>query len=82
MTAASEVAGAVDELRSALANDDAFEAWYGQTVSMVYSYLGFALAIPEKVAVARPTGVGRHTNGHRVSGSTPRLCYQVATASL
>lgn len=39
MTAVSKVAGAVDELRSALANDAAFEAWYRRTVSTVYSYL-------------------------------------------
>ncbi len=39
MTAVSKVAGAVDELRSALANDAAFEAWYRRTVPTVYSYL-------------------------------------------
>lgn len=39
MTAVSKVAGAVDELRSALANDAAFEAWYRRTVPAVYSYL-------------------------------------------
>ena len=39
MTAISKVAGAVDELRSALANDAAFEAWYRRTVPTVYSYL-------------------------------------------
>jgi RNA polymerase sigma-70 factor, ECF subfamily len=39
VTAVSKVAGAVDELRSALANDAAFEAWYRRTVSTVYSYL-------------------------------------------
>lgn len=39
MTAVSKVAGAVDELRSALASDAAFEAWYRRTVSTVYSYL-------------------------------------------
>ena len=39
MTAVSKVAGAVDELRSALANDAAFEVWYRRTVSTVYSYL-------------------------------------------
>ena len=39
MTAVSKVAGAVDELRSALANDAAFEAWYRRTAPTVYSYL-------------------------------------------
>ena len=39
MTAVSKVAGGVDELRSALADDAAFEAWYRRTVSTVYSYL-------------------------------------------
>jgi RNA polymerase sigma-70 factor (ECF subfamily) len=39
VTAASKVVGAVDELRAALADDAAFEAWYGRTVSTVYSYL-------------------------------------------
>jgi RNA polymerase sigma-70 factor (ECF subfamily) len=39
VTAVSKVAGAVDELRSALANDAAFEAWYRRTVPTVYAYL-------------------------------------------
>jgi RNA polymerase sigma-70 factor (ECF subfamily) len=39
VTAVSKVTGAVDELRSALATDAAFEAWYRRTVSTVYSYL-------------------------------------------
>ena len=39
MTAVSKVGSAVDELRLALADDAAFEAWYRRTVSTVYSYL-------------------------------------------
>ena len=39
VTAVSKAAGAVDELRTALADDAAFEAWYRRTVSTVYSYL-------------------------------------------
>ena len=39
MTAVSKIAGAVDELGSALATDAAFEAWYRRTVPTVYSYL-------------------------------------------
>lgn len=39
MTAVSKVGSAVDELRSALADDLAFEVWYRQSVVTVYSYL-------------------------------------------
>jgi RNA polymerase sigma-70 factor (ECF subfamily) len=39
VTAVSKVASSLDELRAALADDAAFEAWYRRTVSTVYSYL-------------------------------------------
>jgi len=39
VTTVSKAGNAVDELRSALADAAAFEAWYRRTVSSVYSYL-------------------------------------------
>lgn len=39
MTELSTVAGAANELRLALSDDAAFEAWYRRTVPSVYSYL-------------------------------------------
>ena len=39
MTASATIAEGVDQLRAALASDDAFESWYGATVPRVYAYL-------------------------------------------
>jgi RNA polymerase sigma-70 factor (ECF subfamily) len=39
MTARTSVAGGVNELEQALADEDAFEAWYRRTLPRVYSYL-------------------------------------------
>lgn len=39
MTERAAVADGVDELRVALATDDAFESWYRRTVPRVYGYL-------------------------------------------
>jgi RNA polymerase sigma-70 factor, ECF subfamily len=54
MTASATFIDGVDELQEALANDDAFEAWYRRTVPRVYAYLlprcGNDAAVAEELA--------------------------------
>jgi RNA polymerase sigma-70 factor, ECF subfamily len=78
VTAVSKVGSAVDEPRSALADDTAFETWYRRTVSTVYSYLlarcrsaDLAEDLTQETYAA---AIARHNSYDGRSDSTTWLC--------
>src|SRR4051812_49883974 len=79
MTASATFMDGVDELQEALANDDAFEAWYRRTVPRVYAYLlprcGNDAAVAEELAQETIiAAIDRRARDDRPSDTVPRRC--------